>query len=88
MIYTPMTRDQEQSEEFVVYGKPGCQNCVKAKNLLESKGLAYKYVEIGRDLSVAAFHFQIGAEVRTVPQIMVDKHLIGDYNSLIRYLKT
>ena len=88
MIYTPMARDQEQSEEFVVYGKPGCQNCVKAKNLLESKGLAYKYVEIGRDLSVAEFHFQIGAEVRTVPQIMVDKHLIGDYNSLMRYLKT
>jgi glutaredoxin 1 len=88
MIYTPRTRDKEQSEEFVVYGKPGCQNCVKAKNLLESKGLAYKYVEIGRDLSVGEFFIEIGEEVRSVPQIMVDKHLIGDYNSLVRYLKT
>lgn len=83
-----MKREEEQGEEFVVYGKPGCQNCVKAKHLLESKGLAYKYVEIGRDLSVAEFFVEIGEEVRTVPQIMVDKHLIGDYNSLMRYLKT
>jgi glutaredoxin 1 len=88
MIYTPMTRDKEQGEEFVVYGKPGCQFCVKAKKLLESKGLAYTYAEIGKDLSVAEFFIEIGEEVRSVPQIMVDKHLIGDYNSLVRYLKT
>ena len=88
MIYTPMARVDEQSELFTVYGKPSCQFCDKAKKLLESKGLVYKYVEIGRDLSVAEFFVEIGQEVRTVPQIMVDKHLIGDYNSIMRYLKT
>ena len=82
-----MKREEEQGEEFVVYGKPKCQFCVKAKTLLESKGLAYTYVEIGRDISLGEFFHVIGEEVRTVPQIMVDKHLIGDYNSLIRYLK-
>jgi len=82
-----MKREEEQGEEFIIYGKPGCPNCVKSKKLLESKGLAYKYVEIGVDISLAEFFHQIGQEVRTVPQIMVDKHLIGEYNSLIRYLK-
>ena len=83
-----MARVDEQSEVFTVYGKPGCTYCVKAKKLLESKGLAYTYKEVGTDVSVAELFAEIGHEVRTVPQIMVDKHLIGDYNSLMKYLKT
>jgi|TARA_Y100000758_G_C15974786_1_gene394629 glutaredoxin len=88
MIYTPIPRDQEQSEKFVVYGKPGCHFCRQAKKLLESKGLDYEYKEIGVQISLGEFYHEIGEEVRTVPQIMVDKRLIGDYNSLVRYLKT
>jgi glutaredoxin 1 len=83
-----MARVDEQSEIFTVYGKPGCTFCVKAKNLLESKGLAYTYKEVGFDISMNEFFHEIGQEVRTVPQIMVDKRLIGDYNSLMKYLKT
>jgi glutaredoxin len=32
------------------------------------------------------FFQEIGEEVRTVPQIMVDKRLIGGYNELMKYL--
>lgn len=32
---------------YIIYGKPNCQYCDKAKNLLDSKKLEYKYTEIG-----------------------------------------
>ena len=77
----------DKNSEFVVYGKPRCKYCQQAKGILDAKGLKYTYKEIGTDISLGEFFHEIGEEVRTVPQIMVDKHLVGDYNSLVRYLK-
>ena len=74
--------------KFTIYGTANCQYCVKAKQLLDKKNISYTYKEIGRDISLGEFHHEIGDDdVRTVPQIMVDNHLVGDYNSLVRYLQ-
>ena len=79
--------EKYKNKIFTIYGKPQCHFCTKAKDLLIRKSIPYVYYEIGKDLTVAELFHIIDSEVRSVPQIMVDNHLIGDYNSLVRYLK-
>jgi len=34
---------------MIVYSKSNCPNCVQAKNILESKGVEYKEVDVEQD---------------------------------------
>jgi glutaredoxin 3 len=65
----------------VVWSKPNCPFCVKAKALLDAKGIKYEVREIGsgftrEDLLAAV------PQAKTVPQIFLDNKLIGGYNEL------
>jgi glutaredoxin len=53
--------------KFKVYGKPQCSFCVRAKMLLESKGIEYEYVDLLKDVEAMAYIKSSGA--KTVPQI-------------------
>lgn len=64
--------------KVVIYGKPNCPWCDRAKNLVKDvEGIEHEYIDItqvgidGPKLSEIC-----GEEVRTVPQILVD----GKYN--------
>jgi len=58
-----------------------CPFCVRAKKLLEHKGVAYEEVDVTRD---AALRERMVAESgrRTVPQIFIDGKPVGGYQEL------
>lgn len=64
----------------VVYGKDNCPFCVKAKELLESKGMDYQYVDIDK-ISIDTLWFR-SQDYKTVPQIFMDESHVGGYEEL------
>lgn len=63
----------------VVYGKPNCPYCDKAKRILDSNNVKYTYVDVSVDLE--ALEFIKGAGHKTVPQIYVDGIYHGESES-------
>ena len=67
---------------ITVYSKPNCPYCEKAKYLLKSLGLQYEEKTVTKDLSVEELYEALGKQVRTIPQIVINKDHIGGYNEL------
>ena len=67
---------------ITVYSKPNCPYCEKAKYLLKSLGLQYEEKTVTKDLSVEELYEALGKQVRTIPQIVIEKDHIGGYNEL------
>lgn len=58
-----------------------CPFCIRAKNLLDEKGLAYEEVNLdGKDDELKALREKTGQ--RTVPQIFIDDEFIGGFTEL------
>ena len=70
---------------ITVYSKPNCLYCEKAKYLLKSLGLQYEERVVTKDLSVEELYKALDKQVRTIPQIVIDKNHIGGYNELKEY---
>jgi len=68
-----------------IYGKPQCPFCEKAKNLCESRNLAYIYKTLEVDYTREELLEQF-PNARTVPQIVVHGNKIGGYNELVNYI--
>lgn len=68
----------------VVWSKPNCPFCVKAKHLLETKGVAYEEKVIGTDVTVEDLKAAV-PEARTVPQIFLEGNLIGGFTELKKF---
>lgn len=60
-----------------IYGRANCVWCTRAKTLVESRGLAYKYLSFPEDISAEEFHAKFPGR-KTVPQIIVDGVLLDD----------
>lgn len=69
-----------------IYGKPNCNWCVKARELLNSKGINYKYYSVGEDVGID-FIIETFPGVKTVPIIVVDGFRIGGYEDLKGYIE-
>ena len=67
----------------VIFGRPGCPYCVRAKELAEKltnerDDFNYRYVDIHAEgISKADLEKTVGKPVETVPQIFVDQKHIG-----------
>ena len=70
---------------IIVYSKPACVYCDKAKALLTRLGLEYTEKVVSKDLSLEELFKELGKQVRTIPQIVIDEKHIGGYNELIEY---
>lgn len=68
---------------YIVYTKPNCPYCVKAKNLLSIKSLGYNEIEIGKDITREEF-IETFPNVKTVPHIICNGVEIGGYDQLAR----
>lgn len=55
----------------VIYGKPGCVNCDKAKILCTTKGVDFDYKVVGSDVQTEQLEEMVGGPVRSVPQIFI-----------------
>jgi len=69
---------------ITVYSKNNCPFCVKAKYLLEQKGIAFEEIKI--DETPDAREFVMAEGHRTVPQIYQDGKLLveGGYQGLAK----
>lgn len=69
----------------VIFGRPGCPYCVRAKELAdklsaERDDFSYQYVDIQAEgITKADLEKSAGKPVSTVPQIFVDEQHIGGY---------
>ena len=68
----------------IIYGKPGCPFCVKAKELLEAQGVRYDYMCL-EDIGKTAAQVTGRPDVKTVPQIYVGGQYIGGYQELEKF---
>ena len=72
---------------YIVFSKPTCPFCAKAKELLEEQGVEYSVVDVGESWEQLkeAFRWQ------TVPMVLeaesdVIFHFVGGYTDLVEYL--
>ncbi|MDR5865733.1 GrxA family glutaredoxin [Halomonas koreensis] len=77
----------------VIFGRPACPFCVRAKELaekLESAGAiqGFRYVDIHEEgITKADMEKTIGKPVETVPQIFVDQTHIGGFTEFDQYVR-
>jgi glutaredoxin 3 len=70
---------------IIVYSKPSCVYCDKAKALLTRLGSKYTEKVVTKDISLPELFEELGKQVRTIPQITIDGKHIGGYNELTEY---
>ena len=64
-----------------LYSTKGCAFCVRAKRLLEARGVPYAEFDLGTD-DVLRDDIVRRTGCRTVPQIFIDGHAIGGFEEL------
>ena len=70
----------------IVWSKPQCGYCVKAKNLLASKGIEYEERNIAEGWKIQDL-LEAAPNAKTMPQIWLDDKYIGGYFELEDALK-
>lgn len=77
----------------VIFGRPGCPYCVRAKDLAEKlqntrEEFSYRYIDIIEEgISKADLSKSVGKPVETVPQIFVDEQPIGGCTDFEAFVK-
>ena len=69
-----------------MYTRPTCFWCVRAKHLLESKGISYRNLDINNDNLRKELKIKAPG-IKTIPQIFKDGKRIGGYEDLVEYFK-
>jgi glutaredoxin 3 len=65
-----------------VYTTPICPYCVRAKNLLTKKGVAYEEIDVLSDDTARQQMLSKSNGMRTVPQIFVGDTHVGGFDEL------
>lgn len=77
--------------QTIIYSKPSCPNCVKAKKLLDDRQVSYTSIEIGVEIQPQElfdlFEAKGLAQPRTAPQIFLQGQYIGGYDQLVTYIE-
>lgn len=70
-----------------VYSKDYCPYCVKAKHLLEQRGISYTEISAvtEREALIERVTKDTGDAPKSVPQIYLDGQYIGGYDQLAAY---
>ncbi|WP_227369581.1 GrxA family glutaredoxin [Halomonas sp. M20] len=77
----------------VIFGRPGCPFCVRAKELADNianqrNDFSYRYIDIHEEgITKADMEKTIGKPVDTVPQIFVDQTHVGGYTEFDQYVR-
>ena len=68
--------------DIEIYSTAMCPYCIAAKNLLQSKGLAWRELRIDTDVAARREMLQRAPGARTVPQIFINNVLVGGFDQL------
>ena len=75
-------------QRFTVFGRPDCGFCVRAKQLLEKRDFAFRWIDINAEgITKADLEKTIGRPVETVPQVFHGQQHIGGFTELDAYVK-
>lgn len=69
------------STKIIVYSSANCPYCVRAKQLLERRQLAYEEIRIDLDDEKREEMMRL-SQRRTVPQIFINDKHVGGYDDL------
>jgi GrxC family glutaredoxin len=64
-----------------IYTTPNCSFCVRAKRLLDARGIPFREIDLATDDALRAEIIQRTGR-RTVPQIFIDELSIGGFEEL------
>jgi glutaredoxin 3 len=67
--------------KIAVYTKQSCPYCVRAKRLLEKKGVAYEEIDVERDDQLRVWLAEKTGQM-TVPQIFAGDRSLGGFTDL------
>jgi glutaredoxin 3 len=67
----------------IIYTTESCVFCLRAKEYLRSKGVAYEEVDVSGDEEARARLVERSRGQRTVPQIFVGDVHVGGYTDLV-----
>ncbi|MBP3142083.1 glutaredoxin [Aliivibrio fischeri] len=77
--------------QTIIFSKTVCPFCVKAKAILDDKGIEYKVLTLDEDLTkeemVALIQEKENIAVNTVPQIYLDRKYIGGHDDLVAFFE-
>jgi glutaredoxin 3 len=69
------------SSSVTVYTTIACPYCVRAKALLDARGIGYEEIHVGREPEARAELAQ-KTGMMTFPQILIDDQLVGGFDEL------
>jgi len=64
-----------------IYSTQQCPYCVRAKALLQAKGLPYDEIDVSADMDIMQEMIQRSGN-RSVPQIFIDGEAVGGFQEL------
>lgn len=73
-------------EPVVIFAKPGCPYCARAKALLESRGYHYDEISLGKNITSSTLRAVSGSG--TWPQVFIGGKLIGSADDLEAHFAT
>ena len=73
------------SKEVVIYTTETCPFCHASKELLKSKGVAFKEMDVTNDAELRSRLIEMSHGKATVPQIFVDGKNLGGYEELVAF---
>jgi glutaredoxin 3 len=68
--------------KITVYTTTYCPYCVRAKGLLQQRGIAFEEIQLSEDDDQAWDELAKRSNMQTVPQIFADGKIIGGYTEL------
>ncbi len=69
-------------KEIVIYSTKVCPYCIKAKNLLNKKGVDYKELRVDQNPELVDEVVKKSSGRTTVPQIFIDDYHVGGCDEL------
>ena len=72
--------------QAVLYSKENCQECERARMLLQSQNISYLEYKYGKDFDRRAFVGEFGEEAN-FPQIAIDYEHVGSLKETLHFFK-
>lgn len=79
--------NQPKTRDVVVYSTDYCPYCRAAKDLLRSKGVAFREEDVTHDAAMREELVRRTGGRTTVPQIFVDGKAMGGYDDLATFFR-
>lgn len=74
-------RPELVDDDVVVYLTPWCPYCNMARRLLDTRGIAYRAIDVTGDRTARTWMRELSGQ-STVPQIFIRKQSIGGFDEL------